>query len=101
MTEECKDKEGKPINYILNEDNPALYVSIDPRHPFKSFNKRLGKVDHTKLFGNIAESGSGHIDILQVRDILCPSKGAFTRARNLAGPDGQQAVAAAALQRDF
>ena len=74
LTEECQDKEGKPINYILNEDNPALYVSIDPRHPIKSFNKRFGKVEQSKLFGSIADSGGGggsgdggRIDILQVK----------------------------------
>ena len=74
LTEACQDKEGKPINYILNEDNPALYVSIDPRHPIKSFNKRFGKVEQSKLFGSIADSGGGggsgdggRIDILQVR----------------------------------
>jgi hypothetical protein len=55
LTDACKDREGKPINYILNEDNPALYVSIDPTHTIKSLNKRLRKVDQNKMFGSLAD----------------------------------------------
>ncbi len=56
LTEDCKTREGKPINYILNEDNPAMYISIDAAHPIKAINKRLGrKMDQHKLYGSLAD----------------------------------------------
>ena len=30
VSNDCKDGDGKPITYILNEERPALYVSVDP-----------------------------------------------------------------------
>ncbi len=36
VSPECKASDGKPLTYILNADNPALYVSIDPYMRLKS-----------------------------------------------------------------
>ena len=36
VSPECKASDGKPLTYILNEENPALYVSVDPYMRIKS-----------------------------------------------------------------
>ncbi len=36
VSPECKSSDGKPLTYILNEANPALYVSVDPYMRFKA-----------------------------------------------------------------
>ena len=53
VTQSCKGMDRKRLSYILNEDNPALYISVDPSHPIKTLNKKLRRVDQSKLFGNM------------------------------------------------
>ena len=55
LTEECRNSEGKPLTFILNEDTPAMYASVDPSHKIKSL-KKIRRVDQTKFFTNLAES---------------------------------------------
>ena len=33
LSDVCREHNGKPPRYILDEDNPAVYVSIDPGNP--------------------------------------------------------------------
>jgi hypothetical protein len=52
MTNQCLDSDGKPLRYILNEDNPAMHVSVDRGHSLK----KLKRVERTKLFTKITSN---------------------------------------------
>jgi hypothetical protein len=48
MTETCRKSNGKQIRFILNEDNPAMYVSVDPTLPTPFMT--LQRAERAKLF---------------------------------------------------
>ncbi len=63
LTGECKDSEGnKPLTYILNEDNPAMYVSIDPAahaakiSGTKQQQPRRRQQPHERFFSNLMDT---------------------------------------------
>ena len=56
VSQSCKDRDRKRLRYILNENNPALYISVDPSHPLKSLNKKLGRVNHNKMFQDMEKN---------------------------------------------
>ncbi len=62
MTENCRKSNGKPIRFILNEDNPAMYVSIDPAHPTLM---ALQRAERVKLFNKFTLDDKGRL-LLQV-----------------------------------
>ena len=62
MTETCRKSNGKPIRFILNEDNPAMYVSVDPAHPTLM---ALQRAERFKLFNKFTLDDKGRL-LLQV-----------------------------------
>lgn len=64
MTENCRKSNGKPIRFILNEDNPAMYVSVDPAHPTLM---ALQRAERVKLFNKFTLDDKGRL-LLQVFD---------------------------------
>ena len=51
VTKKCKS--DKKISYILNEDNPSVYISIDPGNP-KHYKKKRREVHREEIFKKIA-----------------------------------------------
>ena len=51
VTKNCKS--DKKLSYILNEDNPAVYISIDPGNP-KHYKKKRRAVHKEEIFKRIA-----------------------------------------------
>ena len=62
MTENCRKSNGKPIRFILNEDNPAMYVSVDPARPTLMAMQRAERV---KLLNKFTLDDKGRL-LLQV-----------------------------------
>jgi hypothetical protein len=69
MTETCRKSNGKPIRFILNEDNPAMYVSVDPSHPTLM---ALQRAERVKLFNKFTLDDKGRL-LLQVSRRSCVS----------------------------
>ena len=40
MMQECLKSDGKPLLYILNANNPAMYVSVDNNNEQQQFNRK-------------------------------------------------------------
>ena len=66
MTETCRKSNGKPIRFILNEDNPAMYVSVDPAHPTLM---AMHRAERVKLFNKFTLDDKGRL-LLQVWHLL-------------------------------
>jgi len=64
MTESCRKSDGKPLRFILNEDNPAMYVSVDPAHPTLM---ALQRAERVKLFNKFTLDDKGRL-LIQVRE---------------------------------
>ena len=63
MMQECLKSDGKPLLYILNANNPAMYVSVDNNNEQQQFNR---KIQPTILIANYNSKQSssllcGHI----------------------------------------
>ena len=71
MTENCRKSNGKPIRFILNEDNPAMYVSVDPAHPTLM---ALQRAERVKLFNKFTLDDKGRL-LLQVGMVHYLTKG--------------------------
>ena len=64
LTKDCLKSDGKPLRYILNEDNPAMYVSVDSTHDLK----KLKRARESRILKKI--KGSEHLDDRQlIREI--------------------------------